>query len=205
MNSKQFVRSHVATMCVADFLTTEVWTMRGLVRYHTLFVMNLAKRKVEIAQISCQMNGQVMAQVARNLTDSEDGFLDGMEYFVCDRDTLFTNEFCETLEASGVKVIKTRVATPEQNGYAERFVKSLKEECLVRMIFFGERSLRKAVNEYVKHYHHERNHQGLDNLIPFPYAGKTKGRSGPVVKFERLGGLLNYYHRENGEEERLAG
>jgi transposase InsO family protein len=134
MNSKQFVRSHMATMCVADFLTTEVWTMRGLVRYHTLFVMNLAKRKVQIAQISCQMNGQVMAQIARNLTDSEDGFLDGMEYFVCDRDTLFTNEFCQTLELSGVKVIKTRVATPEQNGYAERFVKSLKEECLDRMI-----------------------------------------------------------------------
>jgi len=103
MNSKQFVRSHMATMCVADFLTTEVWTMRGLVRYHTLFVMNLAKRQVEIAQISCQMNGQVMAQVGRNLTDSEDGFLDGMEYFVCDRDTLFTNEFCRTLETSGVK------------------------------------------------------------------------------------------------------
>ncbi|MDQ8207922.1 integrase core domain-containing protein [Coraliomargarita sp. SDUM461003] len=202
---KQFVRSHMATMCVADFLTTEVWTMRGLVRYHTLFVMNLAKSRVQIAQISCQMNGQVMAQVARNLTDSEDGFLYKMEYFVCDNDPLFTNEFCETLETSGVKVIKTRVAGPEQNGYAERFVKSLKEECLDRMIFFGERSLRKAINEYVEHYHHERNHRGLDNMIPFPYASETKGRSGSVVKFERLGGLLNYYHRENGEEGRLAG
>ena len=96
-----------------------------------------------------------------------------------------------------MKVIKTRVATPEQNGYAERFVKSLKEECLDRMIRtrcfcrrkaprdFGERSLRKAVDEYVEHYHHERNHQRLDNLIPFPYAGETKGRSGLAVKFER--------------------
>ena len=76
---KQFVRSHMSTICVADFLTTEVWTMSGLVRYHTLFVMNLAKRQVEIAQISCQMNGEVMSQVARNLTDSEDGILGGME------------------------------------------------------------------------------------------------------------------------------
>ena len=73
------------------------------------------------------------------------------------------------------------------------------------MIFFGERSRRKAVNKYVEHYHHARPrsaawatyHQGLDNLTPFPYAGKTKGRSGSVVKFERLGGLLNDYHREN--------
>ncbi|MGB0415494.1 MAG: transposase [Coraliomargarita sp.] len=193
---KQFVRSHMATMCVADFLTTEVWTLRGLVRYHTLFVMNLAKRQVQIAQISCQMNGQVMAQVARNLTDAEDGFLKGMEYFVCDRDTLFTNEFRETLESSGVRVIRTRVATPEQNGYAERFVKSLKTECLDRMIFFGEKSLRNAIDNYILHYHHERNHQSLDNLRPFPYAPRNEGKNGSVVKFERLGGLLNYYHRE---------
>lgn len=188
-------------MCVADFLTTEVWTLPGLVRYHTLFVMNLAKRQVQIAQINCQMNGKVMAQVARNLTDAEDGFLNDMEYFVCDRDPLFTNEFRGILEDSGIRVIRTRVATPVQNSYAERFVKSLKAECLNRMIFFGENSLRKAVDEYVKHYHHERNHQGLDNLIPFPYAPRNKGKSGSVVKFERLGRLLNYYHRENGKEE----
>ncbi len=197
---KQFVRSHMATMCVADFLTTEVWTMCGLVRYHTLFVMNLAKRQVEIAQINCQMNGKVMAQVARNLTDAEDGFFNGMKYFVCDNDVLFTKEFCKTLEDSGVRVIRTRIGTPQQNGYAERFVKSMKEECLGRMIFFGEKSLRKAVENYVLHYHHERNHQGLDNLIPFPYDPINKGQCGSVAKFERLGGLLNYYHRENGKE-----
>ena len=81
------------------------------------------------------MNGEVMAQVARNLTDAEDGFLNGMKYFVCDRDPLFTNEFKKTLKDSGVDAIQTRVGTPEQNGYAERFVKSIKEECLDRMIF----------------------------------------------------------------------
>ena len=200
-NWKQFVRSHMGTICVADFLTTEVWTMSGLVRYHTLFVMNLAKRQVQIAQISCQMNGEVMAQVARNLTDSEDGFLDGMEYFVCDHDVLFTKQFEAILKSSDVKLLRTRVATPQQNGFAERFVKSIKEECLNKLIFCGEKSLKRAVNEYVEHYHHERNHQGLDNLIPFPYAAHSKGKSGSVVKFERLGGLLNYYHRENGKEE----
>lgn len=146
------------------------------------------------------MNGEVMAQVARNLTDAEDGFLNGMKYFVCDRDPLFTNEFKKTLKDSGVDAIQTRVGTPEQNGYAERFVKSIKEECLDRMIFFGEKSLRNAISNYVLHYHHERNHQGLDNLIPFPYAPINRGQSGSVVKFERLGGLLNYYHRENEKE-----
>jgi hypothetical protein len=136
-NWKQFVRSHMATMCVADFLTTEVWTMKGLVRYHTLFVMNLAKRQVQIAHIGCQVNGQVMAQVARNLTDWDDGFLDGMKCFVCDHDPLFTVQFEAILDSSDVTLLRTRVATPQQNGYAERFVKSIKEECLNRMIFFG--------------------------------------------------------------------
>ena len=75
-----------------------------------------AKRKVQMAQINCQMNGQVMAQIARSLTDAQDEVPQGLEYFVFDNDTLFANEFCETLEASGVKVIKPRVATPEQNG-----------------------------------------------------------------------------------------
>jgi len=200
-NWKQFVRSHMATMCVADFLTTEVWTVKGLVRCHTLFVMNLAKRQVQIAHIGCQVNGQVMAQVARNLTDYEDGFLQGMEYFVCDHDPLFTKQFEAILDSSDVTLLRTRVATPQQNGFAERFVKSIKEECLNKLIFFGEKSLRNAVESYVIHYHHERNHQGLDNLIPFPHAAHAKGKSGSVVKFERLGGLLNYYHREYGKEE----
>lgn len=194
---KQFVRSHMSTLCVSDFLTTEVWTLKGLVRYHTLFVMNLAKRQVQIAQISCQMNGMIMAQVARNLTDYEDGFLRGTRYFVCDNDVLFTNQFKEILKSSGVELIRTRVATPKQNCYAERFVKSLKTECLDKLVFFGEKSLRKAIDEYVKHYHHERNHQALDNLIPFPHTPRNRGQSGSVVKFERLGGLLNYYHRES--------
>ena len=208
-NWKQFVRSHMATMCVADFLTVEVWTMKGLVRYHVLFVMNLAKRKVHIAHVGCQVNGEVMAQVARNLTDFDDGFLQGMEYFVCDNDSLFTQEFEQILDSSDVDLIRTRVATPQQNGFAERFVKSIKTECLNNLIFFGENSLRRAVDEYVEHYHHERNHQSLDNLIPFPYAPRNEGQNGLIVKTERLGGLLNYYARESesskSREEALTG
>ncbi len=190
---RQFLRAHLVTTCVADFLTTEVWTMGGLVRYHVLFVMNLAKREVQIAQINCKTNGQVMAQVARNLTDAEDGFLRGIDYFVCDRDALFTQEFRGTLKEAGVTVVQCRPQTPKQNAFAERFVKSLKTECLDKLIFLGEVSLKKAVGEYVKHYHHERDHQSLDNLIPFPQTPRREGENGLVAKSERLGGLLNYY------------
>ncbi|MDQ8196122.1 hypothetical protein QEH59_16930 [Coraliomargarita sp. SDUM461004] len=92
-NWKTFVRSHMDVMSVADFFTVEVWTLRGLVRYHVFFVMNLAKRQVEVAHIGCQVNVAVMAQVARNMTDSYDGFHKGRRFFVCDHDPLYTKEF----------------------------------------------------------------------------------------------------------------
>ena len=198
-NWKQFVRSHMDVMAVADFLNVEVWTRRGLVRFQILFVMSLAKREVEIAHIGCQVNGEVMSQVARNLTDSEEGFLRDMKYFICDHDVLYTKEFRETLEGAGVEVIRTRIGCPQQNGYAERFVKSIKTECLDHFIFLGEKPLRRAVEQYVKHYHHERNHQGLDNVIPFPKIAGKPDKHSTIRKSERLGGLLNFYHR--GEKE----
>jgi len=207
-NWKRFVRSHLDVMAVADFLTVEVWTLRGLVRFHLFFVMTLGKRQVHIAHIGCQTDGTVMEQVARNLTDCDDGFLKGMEYFICDHDPLFTRRFRDTLESSKVEVIQTRVGCPQQNGYAERFVKSIQTECLDHLIFLGEKSLRKAVKSYLEHYHHERNHQGLDNLIPFPSSPSRPDKQRTIRKSERLGGLLNYYHREfdpeNGKEEALA-
>tara|TARA_B100001971_G_scaffold186646_1_gene186735 strand:- start:104 stop:673 length:570 start_codon:yes stop_codon:yes gene_type:complete len=136
-------------MSVADFFTVEVWTLRGLVRYHVFFVMNLAKRQVEIAHIGCQVNGAVMTQVARNMTDSCDGILRGRHFFVCDHDSLYTKEFRQILTDSGVEVIQTRVGCPQQNGYAESFVSAIKRECIDHMIFFSEKSLRKR-NEYFR-------------------------------------------------------
>ena len=198
-NWKTFVRSHMDVMSVADFFTVEVWTLRGLVRYHVFFVMNLAKRQVEVAHISCQVNGAVMAQVARNMTDGYDGILKGRRFFVCDHDPLYTKEFRQILTDSEVEVIQARVGCPQQNGYAESFVSAIKRECIDHIIFFSEKSLRRAVGQYIEHFHQERNHQGLDNLIPFPNGPQVQAESGLIVKSERLGGLLNYYHREEKE------
>ncbi|WPJ97296.1 integrase core domain-containing protein [Coraliomargarita algicola] len=125
--------------------------------------------------------------------------LKGRRFFVCDHDPLYTKEFRQILTDSEVEVIQTRVGCPQQNGYAESFVSAIKRECIDHMIFFSETSLRRAVGQYVEHYHQERNHQGLDNLIPFPNIPQNHSESGPIVKSERLGGLLNYYHREEQE------
>ena len=135
-----------------------------------------------------------MAQVARNLTDAVDGFLRSKRYLIHDRSPLFTSVFAEILKAAGVKVVKLPPRSPDLNPHAERFVRSIKSECLAKMIFFGERQLQRALEQFVAHYHVERNHQGLDNQLIQP--GESVGNAeGEIRCRERLGGLLRYYHR----------
>jgi len=135
-----------------------------------------------------------MKQIARNLTDCDEGFLKDACYLIHDRDPLFTRAFRELLKSSGVKTVKLPVRSPDLNAYAERFVRSIKSECLAQIIPLGERHLREAVKEYTEHYHFERNHQGLNNeLIEKPSHEPTMG--GAVECQERLGGVLKYYYR----------
>ena len=160
-----------------------------------LFLIDLSTRRVEIAGLAKRANGFWMSQVARNLNDAEEGFLTGKRYLIHDRDPLFTAEFLETLGTSGVKSVKLPPRSPNLNAHAERFVRTIKESCLERMILFGEGSLRKAVHEFVVHYHRERNHQGLGNRLIIeeePHASSM----GAIQCRQRLGGMLNYYYRQ---------
>jgi transposase InsO family protein len=135
-----------------------------------------------------------MDQVARNLCDAGDGFLTGKRYLIHDRDPLFTAEFLGTLAGSGVKSVKLPPRSPNLNPHAERFVRTIKESCLDRMILFGEGSLRKTIREFVTHYHGERNHQGLGNRLIIPDENHA-GNRGAIRRRERLGGMRNYYYR----------
>ncbi len=192
---REFLQAHWEVLAAADFFTVEVWTRSGLVRFVVLFVIELSTRRVEIAGITTQPDGVWMTQIARNLTDGVDGFLVGKKYLIHDRDPLFTQEFRETLGATGVGVVRLPARSPNLNAYAERFVRSIKESCLDRMILFGERSLRGAVQEFVAHYHFEHNHPELDNELIFPEKTAAKP-SAPIECRQRLGGLLKYYHRQ---------
>jgi transposase InsO family protein len=124
-----------------------------------------------------------------------DGFLLGVRYLIMDRDAIFTKAFRSFLEQEGVKAVRLPARSPNLNAHAERFVRSIKEGCLDRMIFFGEDSLRRAINEFMEFYHHERNHQGLGNRLidPRDEIGSTDGS---VSCRKRLGGLLRYYYRQ---------
>lgn len=131
-------------------------------------------------------------QMARNLTDVEEGFLNGTGYLIHDRDPLFTTEFREILRSAGVKTVKLPAQSPDLNAYAARFVRSIREECLSRIIPLGERHLRCVIGEHVKHYHLERSHQGLGNKLIESPGEPGRGR---IACRERLGGLLRHYCR----------
>jgi len=191
---KEFLSRHRDVIVAADFFTLEAWTRQGLTRFLVLFFIDLASRRVEIGGVARQAKGLWMSQVARNLSDAEEGFLIGKRYLIHDRDPLFTAEFLEILKATGVQSVKLPPRSPNLNAHAERLVRTIKESCLERMILFGEGSVQKAIHEFVLHYHHERNHQGLGNRLILPEQ-LVADRAAPIQRRSRLGGMLNYYHR----------
>jgi putative transposase len=182
------------SIAATDFFSVEVITRSGLIRYFVLFVIDLETRRVEMAGILPRPDGEWMRQIARNLTDCEEGFPNGSRHLIHDRDPLFTTSFRAILKSSGIETVKLLARSPNLNAYAERFVRSIKSECLSQIIPLGERHLRRAVNEYTEHYHLERNHQGLGNRLIEKPQGVIDMNSA-VVRHERLGGVLNYYER----------
>ena len=191
---KTFLKSHWDVLAAIDFTTIEVWSSRGLVTWYLLFVMELATRRVHFAGCTPNPDDLWMKQLARNLTAADEGFLLGKRYLLMDRDSKFSAAFRETIADAGTKAVRLPPRSPNLNAYLERFWRSLREECLDRMIFFGENALRRAVGEFVIHYHAERNHQGLFNRIIEP--GDQVGReTGQIQCRQRLGGMLRYYYR----------
>lgn len=175
-----FLRAHWGAIAATDFFTVEVLTLRGLVRYYVLFFIDLKTRRVEIAGIAHQPPDAWMCNVARGLLDAFDGFLGHTRYLIHDRDPLYSKAFRDTLALGSVKTVKLR---------------SIKEECLGRVVLLGEQHLRDTVREFVCHYHAERNHQGLDNTLIDGELHATES-TGSIKRSRRVGGLLNYYYKE---------
>jgi putative transposase len=193
---KEFIRAHMEVLVATDFFTAEVWTLGGLVTYDVLFFIHLSSRKVHIAGMTPQPNHAWMMQVARNVTMEQWGFLSPGQYLIHDRDGKYGPAFQQLIDAAGVMRVPLPPRSPNLNAYAERWVRSVKEECLSRLILFGEASLRHALTQYVEHFHHERNHQGKGNVRLFPAISQDLACQGPIQCRERLGGLLKYYTHE---------
>jgi hypothetical protein len=194
---KRFMTSHWDTLCACDFFSVAALGITGTVRYMVFFVIEIKSRAVEIVGIAIDPGEEWMKQVARNLTDPVDEFLRGAMYLIHDRDPLFSKAFIAVLKAGGVKSVKIPAQSPNCNPYVERFVKTIKYECLNQFVIFGERHLRLLVKEFVEHYMTERFHQGIGGqLIRNVGPTNDNGAEGSVRCRSRLGGLLNFYHRE---------
>jgi putative transposase len=195
MNWTQFLKLHWEVLAATDFFTVEVATWHGLVTYYVLVVMELATRRVQVAGITPHPTAAFMQPCARQLTDPFDGLLLGKRYLLHDRDTTFTPAFDVFLKASGVEPLVLPPRSPNLNAHGERFVRSIKEEALDRMVMVGGPALSAVIHQYLAHYHAERNHQGLANQLIAPEPGLGSHR-GSVRRRERLGGLLGYYYRD---------
>jgi len=192
----EFIRSHMYVLVGTDFFTTEVWTAKGLVTYYVLSFLHLGSRKVHNAGITPNPDEPWMLQIARNLTMTGWGFLDGVRYAIMDRDSKFTAAFRKALKDAGVNPVVLPPHCPLMNAFAERWVRTAKEECLSKLILFGEGSLRRALSQFGEHYHVERNDQGRENKILIPVeADRVGARDGEIRRRERLGGMLNFYFR----------
>ena len=195
MTWNEFFKAHWDTMAATDFFTVEVWGRRGLVTYYVLVFMDLSTRKVYLGGITANPNTAWMMQMAKNVTDVFGGFLLGKRFLIMDRDSKYCEAFRHILSTSGIEPIRLPPRSPNLNAYMERFVKSIKYECTDRLVLIGERSLYRAVDQYLEFYNGERFHQGMSNRL-LTELKMPMDNSDPIECRQRLGGMLKYYSRQ---------
>jgi transposase InsO family protein len=148
---------------------------------------------VHLAGVSAHPRSECVTQQARNLAIQ--GRLADIRFLIRDRDAKYAGPFDEVFRCEGVRVIRTPIRSPKANAFAERFVKTVRQECLDHLLIFGERHLRYILREYLRHYNQERPHRGLSLGTPVPGAAARNRGEGAVVRVDRLGGLIHEYHR----------
>jgi transposase InsO family protein len=201
---RQFLRSQATHVVGTDFFTVDTVSLR---RLYVLFFIELGRRRVWISAPTAHPDGAWVTQQARNVSAALEA--DGVEcrFLVRDRDTKYVAGFDEVFRADGVRILKTAVRTPNMNTYAERFVRSIRVECLDHLLVLNERHLARVVRSYAVHYNQHRPHQGIAQQIPArldleryatvrqPCASGTTGRcpSVRISRTDRLGGLLHEY------------
>jgi len=163
----EFIRRHKHVLWATDFFTAEVWTATGLTTFYALFFIQLHTRKILVAGITPFPNESWLKQIARSLTVA-DGPMTQARFLLHDRNTKFSEAFDVRFRSAGIAPLKLPPQSPNLNAFAERWVRSVKDECLDQLMLFGQHSLRYALKEYLAHPQHERHHQGRANVIPFP-------------------------------------
>jgi hypothetical protein len=183
-----FLRRQAASLLACDFFTVETVTLR---RLYVLFFIELGSRRVHLAGTP-NPSGAWVVQQARNLSFTN--LFERMRFLIHDRDSKFTASFDEVFRSEGIKVIHTPVQAPQANAYAERFVRTVRNECLDWLLIIGRRHLEHVLRTYIQHYNHERPHRALALQPPQPRAPELP-QHGHVHRRDRLGGLVREYYR----------
>jgi transposase InsO family protein len=186
---REFLRQQAASMLACDFFTVETISLR---RFYVLFFIELESRRVYFAGCTSNPTGVWVAQQARNLSFT--GLFERMRFLIHDRDSKFSAAFDEIFRSEGINVIKTPIRAPQANAYAERFVRTVRAECLDWLLIVGRRHLEHVLHRYTIHYNCERPHRGLALLTPEP----TDAIDPPIETIERrdrLGGLIHEYYQ----------
>jgi putative transposase len=187
---REFLRQQAASIVACDFFTVETAFLR---RYYVLFFIEIQSRRVYLAGCTRNPNGMWVAQQARNLSFSAS--FDHVRFLIHDHDAKFTRAFDAVFRSEGMRVIYTLFRAPQANAHAERFVRTVRTECLDWLLIFGPSQLERVIRTFVEHYNRERPHRALALKPPDPIEASQASRDGPVKRRDRLGGLLHEYHR----------
>ncbi len=177
-------------MLACDFFTVETTALR---RFYVLFFIELESRRVHLAGCTTNPSGGWVIQQARNLSFTS--LFERMRFLIHDRDSKFTAAFDEVFRSEGIEVIHTPIRAPQANAYAERFVRTVRAECLDWLLILGRRHLERVLGAYAAHYNRERPHRGLALHSPEPATAIPRPNSGRIERRDLLGGLIHEYHR----------
>ncbi len=187
---RQFLRQQAASMLACDFFTVETISLR---RFYVLFFIELESRRVHLAGCTTNPTGDWVTQQARNLSFT--GVFERMRFLVHDRDAKFSGAFDGVFRSEGIEVIQTPIRAPQANAYAERFIRTVRAECLDWLLIVGRRHLETVLRIYTAHYNRERPHRGLALLPPDPTSADPQPSGREIKRRDRLGGLIHEYHR----------
>jgi transposase InsO family protein len=185
---RQFLRQQAATMLACDFFTVETISLR---RFYVLFFIELESRRVHLAGCTTNPSGAWVTQQARNLSFT--GLFERVRFLIHDRDSKFSGTFDEIFRSEGINVIHTPIRAPQANAYAERFVRTVRAECLDWLLIIGRRHLESVLRIYTAHYNRERPHRGLALLSPEATNAARPPTGREITRRDRLGGLIHEY------------
>jgi putative transposase len=188
----QFLRTQARGILATDFFTVDTITLR---RFYVLFVIEIERRRVHLLGVTANPNGPWVTQVARNFASDLEDAGRHFQFLIRDRDTKFTSSFDAVLASVGIETIRTPVASPQANAFAERFVRTVRRECLDHLLVAGLRHLEAVLAEYIRHYNESRPHRGLQLVPPFPRPATSATVDGKVIRHDVLGGIVHEYER----------